>query len=86
MDATIALIGGLVIFFLGLFAMMTVTTWIERRDDQQDRQHTLEMAKIGMVWSDTRQEWVPYGTGKERTDSEDEGELRTEVPQVPPEA
>lgn len=86
MDATIALIGGLVIFFLGLFSMMCITTWIERRDDEQNRQHTLEMAKLGLVWDDDNERWVPIGTGKERTDIEDEEQLRTEVPQVPPEA
>ncbi len=60
--------------------------YLDNVDNQREREHHENMAKLGLVWDDTAEEWVPYGKRKERTDSEDEGELRTEEPQVPPEA
>jgi hypothetical protein len=79
---------GIVILVIAIciLAGTTVNNYLDTVDNQQEREHHETMAKLGWVYDDNEERWVPIGTRKERTDIKDEGELRTKEPRVSPEA
>jgi hypothetical protein len=69
-----------------LFLGSTLSHLLNYLEEIHRQAHETEMAKLGLTYNDDLERWVPYGQGEEQPDKPNEGELRTPVPPLAPEA